>query len=180
MKLSKLFRATPALVALLSFGALSIPPAMSEVLTLAKHSNTFQAVKPLLIAENASDAKFNATSNSGSVSGAASDSGKSSSNSGKIHRVPDGECANRSDFFKLWNNTTIAKGVCFADSGYLTGLNIYNVSKITTGKNAGYVKDSLGNYYPFSGREFCQNVTATFTPPIKNVVAIYIDPKPPC
>jgi hypothetical protein len=60
-----------------------------------------------------------------------------------IHRVSDQDCATRTDFFKLWNNTTIANGVCFASDGGLD-VEIDNVYQITPGNNVGFVIDRIG------------------------------------
>ena len=63
-----------------------------------------------------------------------------------IHRVPDDQCASRSDFFKLWNGTTIADGVCFASDGTIS-VEIDGVYAITSGNNAGYVIDRDGDIF---------------------------------
>ncbi len=91
-----------------------------------------------------------------------------------INRVSDTDCKNRTDFFKLWNNTTIAGGVCFANNGTASGLNIFNVFSITTGNNTGFVVDSNGNQYPFAGGELCQFVEDDISPPIPDVVQVTI------
>ncbi|HEU5380726.1 MAG TPA: beta/gamma crystallin domain-containing protein, partial [Ktedonobacteraceae bacterium] len=52
------------------------------------------------------------------------------------------------DFFKLWNATTGAGGVCFASDGGLS-VNIFNVFMITSGSNAGFVKDHNGDIFCF-------------------------------
>jgi hypothetical protein len=92
-----------------------------------------------------------------------------------ISRTSDSACASHTDYFKLWNNTTIANGICFADAGTLTGLNIYNVHQLTTGNNSGYLIDSNGNVYPFSaGTYYCHWETLNFSPAIPDVVQVTI------
>src|SRR5689334_13837135 len=82
--------------------------------------------------------------------------------SGAIHRVSDSRCKARSDFMKLWNGTTIAKGVCFAGNGTMH-INVYNVYDFTAGNNAGYVlyKWFDGNTYVHT---FCQKDRWNYSP----------------
>lgn len=70
-----------------------------------------------------------------------------------IHRVSDSLCASRTDFFKLWNDSTSAGGVCFASDGGLN-VDIFDVGQITTGNNAGFVIDHDGQKF-----KLCQNQT---------------------
>jgi hypothetical protein len=91
-----------------------------------------------------------------------------------INRVSDSQCKSRTDFFKLWNNTTIAKGVCFANAGSLN-VHIYNVYQITNGNNYGYVKDSNGYTYYFCKK----NWRLTSSPSIRDVVYVSLSASPP-
>ena len=83
-----------------------------------------------------------------------------------IHRVSDSQCASRTDFFKLWNNSTSALGVCFASDGGLN-VNIYNVYQITSGNNTGFVIDHDGQKF-----QLCQ--WATFSHFIAHVIFVEI------
>ena len=78
-------------------------------------------------------------------------------------RVSDTDCRDRSDFWKLWNNTTIANGVCFANDGDW-GDRIPSVYKVWTGNNGANWVEDLGNrllFFPGDGNQVCRN-TLTF------------------
>jgi Beta/Gamma crystallin len=78
-----------------------------------------------------------------------------------INRVPDQDCANRSDFFKLWNNTTIANGVCFANNGTIN-INVYNVYEVDSGNNSGNFTASPNAHFPGNGKQMCSYTYAIF------------------
>lgn len=65
-----------------------------------------------------------------------------------INRVSDAACtgASGTQFFKLWNGTTSAGGLCFANNGQVS-VNIFNVSAITSGNNKGFVVDHNGDQF---------------------------------
>lgn len=90
-----------------------------------------------------------------------------------VKRVSDSACKSRTDFFKLWNNTTTAKGVCFSNPGGVN-VHVYNVYQITNGNNYGYIKDSYGAYYYFCKK----NLKVTFSPAIKDVVYVSLSASP--
>lgn len=73
-----------------------------------------------------------------------------------INRVSDAACSGVSgtQFFKLWNGTTSAGGVCFANNGQIS-VEIDNVSRITSGNNKGFVIDRNGDP-PFSLCQFSE------------------------
>lgn len=85
-----------------------------------------------------------------------------------IYRVNDSDCKTHDTYFKLWNNTTVANGVCFAQNGTVN-VNIYNVYRITSGNNAGWVLTSSGHLY-----SLCQWESDTFSPAIADVVQVVI------
>jgi hypothetical protein len=79
------------------------------------------------------------------------------------NRVSDAACASRSDFWKLWNNTTIANGICFASAGTIN-INVYYVYEVDTGNNEGnFVADGI--HFPGDGRQYCAYDYITFTSP---------------
>jgi Beta/Gamma crystallin len=87
-----------------------------------------------------------------------------------INRVSDTACRDRSDFWKLWNNTTIAGGVCFANNGTVR-INVYNVYQIDTGNNTGnFAAGSV--HFPGSGRQYCAWDSLVFHDDAGNPVAL--------
>lgn len=80
-----------------------------------------------------------------------------------INRVSDSQCASDHGtvFWKVWNNTSgSAGGVCFANAGTASGLNIFNVSVITTGNNEGnfvFHQNGGGSIHePGDGLQYCK------------------------
>lgn len=110
---------------------------------------TFMALLSFL-PSSASAATVAHTSTGHAVTHLAGKSGLSVSNPSVvtpfIARVSDSQCASRIDFFKLWNGTTSAGGVCFSDNG-IAHVEIDNVYMITSGNNAGCVQDRNGDIF---------------------------------
>jgi hypothetical protein len=95
-----------------------------------------------------------------------------------IERVSDRLCSARSDYFKLWNNTTSANGVCFANAGTIS-IKVYNVGKISNGNNYASVRYTTSNNRSIR-TYFCdKNVERTYNPRIRVVTSITLSANPP-
>ncbi|MBW4636027.1 MAG: hypothetical protein KME30_30330 [Iphinoe sp. HA4291-MV1] len=94
-----------------------------------------------------------------------------------INRVSDQQCRDRTDFFKLWNNTTIANGVCFANPG-TASVRIYNVYRITNGNNYGSILYTVGSKR--HTLSFCRKfLRVNFTSTVDVVTSVTLTANPP-
>ncbi len=95
-----------------------------------------------------------------------------------IERVSDRLCAARSDYFKLWNNTTSAGGVCFANAGTIS-IQVYNVGKISNGNNYASIRYTTSDNRSIRAYFCDKNVERPYDPRLRVVTSVTLSANPP-